>query len=349
MPLEALETSRGGLRRRDFVIGSALSLGLARAHAQSPAKPPLLGWLMPWPPTNPPQGMPFLEALVKLGWIDGKTIQIERRYVTGDAADRAAALEAQAREIVALGPDVIFTATSPAVDAIRRQTSTIPIVFIGVNNPLGAHFIASLAHPGGNITGFATVEPTTIGKMIGLLKEVAPRIRSVALMYSNVYAGGGREWIVSEETTDQAAKNYSVELVDAPVENEGDIDRAFARFGEAKSGEDQTTAVIILADAHLLQQRNLIVTSAAKHRIPAIYPFPIFPSSGGLMSYGSNLPEQFRQAAGYVDRILKGAHPGDLPAQMPTGYELIINMKTANALGITVPASLISTADRVIE
>jgi putative tryptophan/tyrosine transport system substrate-binding protein len=337
------------MKRRDFIIGSAISLGLGGAHAQSRAKLPLLGWLIPSPPTNPPLGMPFFDALAKLGWIDGKTIQIERRYIAGDVADRAKALEAQAKEIVALGPDVILTGTSPAVEAIRRETATIPIVFIGVNNPLGAHFIASLAHPGGNITGFANVEPTTIGKMIGLLKEVAPRTRSVALMHSNVYAGGKREWIVSEEATDQAAKNYSVELIDAPVENEADIDRAFVRFAEAKPGADQTTAVIILADAYLLQQRNLIVTSAAKYRIPAIYPFPAFPSSGGLMSYGNNLPEQFRQAAGYVDRILKGTRPGDLPVQMPTMYELIINMKTATALGITVPASLLSTADRVIE
>jgi putative tryptophan/tyrosine transport system substrate-binding protein len=340
-----LQESGAIMKRRDFVIGGALSLGLGGAQAQSPAKLPRVGWLIPSPPANPPPGMPFIDALAKLGWIDGKTIQIERRYVVGEAAERPAALQARAREIVSLGPDVILTGTSPAVEAIRRETSTIPIVFMGVNNPLGAHFIASLAHPGGNITGFANVEPTTIGKMIGLLKEVAPRTRSVALMHSNVYAGGKREWIVSEEATDQAAKNYSVELIDAPVENEADIDRAFAKF----SGEDQTTSVIILADAFLLQQRNLIVTSAAKYRIPAIYPFPIFPASGGLMSYGSNLPEQFRQAAGYVDRILKGARPGDLPVQMPTMYELIINMKTANALGITVPASLLSTADRVIE
>ena len=333
------------MKRRDFVVGSALSLGLRGAQAQSPAKLPRVGWLIPSPPANPPPGMPFIEALAKLGWIDGKTIQIEHRYVVGEAAERPAALQARAREIVALGPDVILTGTSPAVEAVRRETATIPIVFMGVNNPLGAHFIASLAHPGGNITGFANVEPTTIGKMIGLLKEVAPRTRSVALMHSNVYAGGRREWIVSEEATDQAAKNYSVELVDAPVENEGDIDRAFAKF----SGEDQTTAVIILADAYLLQQRSLIVTSAAKYRIPAIYPFPIFPAAGGLMSYGSNLAEQFRQAAGYVDRILKGTHPGDLPVQMPTMYELVINLKTANALGIAVPASLLSTADRVIE
>ena len=334
------------MRRRDFIISSPLSLGLAGAHAQSSAGLPRLGWLMPSAPTNPPQGMQFVDALAKLGWIEGKTIQIDRRYVDGDAADRAAMLQARAREIVALGPDVIFTGTSPAVDAVRRETKTIPIVFFGVNNPLGAHFVSSLAHPGGNITGFANVEPTTIGKIIELLKEVAPRIQSVAFMYSKIYAGGGfrREWVISQETTDQAAKTYSVELKDAPVENEQDIDRAFAKLGE-----DQTPAVIILADAYFLQQRNLLISSAARYRVPTIYPFPVFPAAGGLMSYGNNLAEQLPKAADYIDRILKGAQPGDLPVQMPTEYEFVINTKTANALGITVPPSLLSTADKVIE
>lgn len=331
------------MRRRNFIIGSALSLGWTSARAQSSAGLPRLAWLMPTPATNPPQGMPFIEGLAKLGWIDGKTVQIERRYA-GDATDRAATLEVLAKEIVALRPDVIFTATSPAVVAVRRETSTIPIVFIGVDNPLAADFVASLAHPGGNITGFANVEPTTIGKMIELLKEVAPRTQAVALMYGNTYVSFKRDWIISQEATDQAAKTYSVGLLDMPVGNEQKIDHAFAKFGQ-----DQTTAVIILADVYLLQQRNLIVASAARYRVPAIFPFPVFPSAGGLMSYGSNLPEQFRQAAGYVDRILRGANPGDLPVQMPTKYELVINMKAANALGITVPASLLATADKVIE
>jgi putative ABC transport system substrate-binding protein len=298
---------------------------------------------MPTPPANPPQGMPFIEALAKLGWIDGETIRIERRYGS-DTADQVATLEARAKEIVALRPDVIFTATSPAIAAVRHQTDSIPIVFVGVNNPLAAGFVSSLAHPGGNITGFANVEPTTIGKMIELLKEVTPRTRAVALMYGSTYVNFKRDWIVSQETTDEAARTYSVVLLDTPISNEQEIDRAFAKFGE-----EQTTAVIILADVYLLQQRKLIVASAARYRVPTIYPFPVFPSMGGLMSYGSNLPDQFRQAAGYVDRILKGARPGDLPVQMPTRYELIINLKAANALGISVPPSLLSTADKVIE
>jgi putative ABC transport system substrate-binding protein len=331
------------MRRRDLLIGSALSLCLAGARAQSLATPPRLGWLLPTAPTNPPQGIAFIEALAELGWIEGTTIRIERRYV-GDTADRLATLEARAEEIVALKPDVIFTASSPAVDAVRRETRTIPIVFVGVNNPLAADFVASLAHPGGNITGFANVEPTTVGKMIELLKEVAPRTRTIALMFANTYVHFKRDWIVSQETTDRAAKTYSVELVDVPVGNEQDIDRAFAKFGG-----DQSTAVMVLADAYLLQLRNLVASSAARYRVPAIFPFPAFPAAGGLMSYGSNLPDQFRQAAGYVDRILRGANPGDLPVQLPTKYELVINMKAANALGIVVPPSLLSTADRVVE
>jgi putative ABC transport system substrate-binding protein len=331
------------MRRRHFIIGSALSLGLAGARAQSSAPTRRLGWLMPTPPTNPPQGIAFLEALAQLGWVEGKTIQIERRYVD-NAADEAATLEARAKEITAHQPDVIFTASSPAVEALHRNTTTIPIVFVGVNNPLGAGFVASLAHPGGNITGFANVEPTTIGKMIELLKEIAPRTQAIAFMYSKTYADAKRDWIMSQETMEQAAKTYAVKLLDTPIANEQEADQAFAKFGE-----DQTTAAIILADAYVLQLRSLIVSSAARNRVPTIFPCPVFPSAGGLMSYGSNLPDQFRQAAGYVDRILKGTNPGDLPVQMPTRYELVINIKTANALGISVPPSLLATADKVIE
>jgi putative ABC transport system substrate-binding protein len=331
------------MRRRNFIVGSALSLSLAGVRAQSSRELPRIAWLQPAPPTNPPQGISFIETLAQLGWIDGKTIQIERRYVA-DAADPEATLDARAKEIVALKPGVIFTASSPAVEALRRETSTIPIVFVAVNNPLGAEFVSSIAHPGGNITGFANVEPTTVGKMIELLKQVAPRTRTIAFMYGNVYVRFKRDWIISEEATDEAAKTYSVKLFDAPVASEQDIEQAFAKFAA-----DQTTAVIIVADTYLLAVRNLIISCAARYRVPAIFPFPIFPSSGGLMSYGSSLAEQFRQAAGYVDRILKGESPGDLPVQMPTDYEFIINLKAANALGLTIPPSLLSTADKVIE
>jgi putative tryptophan/tyrosine transport system substrate-binding protein len=331
------------MRRRAFIAGAALTLGLAKAHAQSSASLPRLAWLT----TNRSQltGSPFIDALGKLGWTEGKTIKIERRYA-GDEADRAATLEARAKEIVALKPDVIFTGTSPAVDAIRRETKTIPIVFVGVNNPLAAGFVSSLAHPGGNITGFANIEPSAFGKMIALLKEIVPRIRTVAFIYSNKFIAGNftRDWIISREATDAAANAHSIELIDTPVGNEQEIEQAFKKLGE-----DPTAAVIILADGYFVGRRNLIVTSAARYRVPTIYPFSLFASAGGLMSYGNNLDEQLRQAAGYVDRILRGAIAADLPVQMPTKYEFVINLKAAKALGVDFPPSLLSSADEVIE
>jgi len=330
------------MKRRSFILGGTLSLSLAGTRAQSSA-PKRLGWLMPFPPTKPSPETLFMGTLQKLGWIEGKNLQVERRYV-GDAADQEATVDARAKEIVSFAPDVIVTATSPAVDALRRETKTIPIVFVGVNNPLAAGFVSSLAHPGGNMTGFANVEPTILGKMIELLKEVAPATRTVALMYGHTNVSFKREWFISPEAADQASSTYAVKILDNPIANEQEIDRAFAKLGE-----DRTTAVIVMADAYLLLQRNLVIAAAARYRVPAIFPFPVFPASGGLISYGSRLADQFREAADYVDRILKGAHPGDLPVQMPTKYELVINVKAARALGIDVPLSLLSTADKVIE
>jgi putative ABC transport system substrate-binding protein len=242
-------------------------------------------------------------------------------------------------------PTVIFASTSPAIDAILRETKTIPIVFVAVNNPRAAGFVSSLAHPGGNITGFANFEPSSIGKMIALLKEVVPRVRTVAFMYSARYIGENkRDWLISREATEEAAKSHSVELIDTPVGSEQEIEQTFARLGA-----DPTIAVLLQVDGYFVGHRNLIVSSAARYRVPTIYPFSLFTTAGGLISYGNGLAEQYRQAAGYVDRILRGAKPSDLPVQMPTKYELVINMKAANALGITIPAPLLSTADEVIE
>jgi putative ABC transport system substrate-binding protein len=334
------------MRRREFIAGTALTLGLGKASAQSSGSQPTLAWLIPTAPDRPlPTWGAFTDALAKLGWSEGKTILIERRYV-GDESDRAAAMEARAKEIVGLRPDVIFTGTSPAVEAIRRETKTIPMVFVGVANPLAAGFVSSLAHPGGNITGFANVEPSAFGKMIALLKEIAPHIRTIAFMYSSKFIGGNftRDWIISRETTDAAAKAHSIALIDTPVGTEQEIEHTFEKLGE-----DPTAAALILADGYFVGLRNLIVTSAARYRVPTIYPFSLFASAGGLVCYGSNLAEQNRQAAGYIDRILRGAKAADLPVQMPTMYELVINLKAANALGINFPPALLSSADEVIE
>jgi putative tryptophan/tyrosine transport system substrate-binding protein len=334
------------MRRREFIAGTALTLGLGKVHAQSSGSQPMLGWLIPTAADRPlPTQGTFTDALARLGWIEGKTIQFERRYV-GDEVDRAAAMEARSKEIVALGPNVIFTGTSPAVDAIRRETNTIPIVFVGVANPLAAGFVSSLSHPGGNITGFANFEPSAVGKMIGLLKEIVPRIRTIAFIYSNKFNSGNftRDWIISRETTDAAAKGHSIALIDTPVGTEEEIKNTFEKLGG-----DQTAAAIIIADGYFVGLRDLIVMSAARYRVPTIYPFSVFTSAGGLVCYGNSLAEQNRQAAGYIDRILRGAKAADLPVQMPTKYELVINLKTANALGINFPPALLSSADEVIE
>jgi putative ABC transport system substrate-binding protein len=334
------------VKRRDFIVGTALSLGLAKAHAQTSTSLPRLGLLLASPPSQSAQSRPgpLIEALATFGWIEGKTIQIDRLYI-GDPAQGAATMEARAREMVALKPDVIFTATSPAVDAARRATTTIPVVFVGVNDPLAAGFVSSLAHPGGNITGFANYEPSAIGKMMALLKEVAPRTQMVALMYSNRYTvGDRRDWIIPREIMIEAARTHGVRLIDTPLGDTQEFDRTFAKLAE-----DQTTSVLIQADGYFVQNRDQIVSAAARNHVPTIYPFSVFVSAGGLMSYGINIDERVRQAAGYVDRILRGAHPADLPVQMPTKYEFVINMKVANALGTIIPPQLLSTADEVIE
>jgi putative ABC transport system substrate-binding protein len=329
------------MRRREFLAGTALILGLAKARAQSSASMPRLGWLMTTSRPVPPNYPAFIEALELHGWLEGKTIQIDRRSIS-DGPDRATSQEAQAKELVALQPDVIYVGTSQAVDAVRRKTTTIPIVFVAVNDPLAAGFVSSLAHPGGNITGFANFEPSVIGKMIELLKEVVPDLSRVALMYN---AGAMRDWIISGATVSEAARVHSVEVIDTPVQDEGEIERTFEILGE----DHQAVAVIVLADGYLMGRRDLIATSAAHYRVPTISPFSAFSSAGCLVSYGSSLTEQARQAAGYVDRILRGAHPADLPVQMPTKYELTINLKAAKALGLTVPPTLLARADEVIE
>jgi putative tryptophan/tyrosine transport system substrate-binding protein len=333
------------MKRREFVVGGVLTLGLGRARAQSSTAIPRIGWLLSSPPDKPqPQWAAFVEALRQLGWSEGNTVQIERRYLA-DVEDKTVTLEQRATEIVALNPNVIFTSTSAAVSAVLRQTRTIPIVFVAVNNPLAAGFVSSLAHPGGNITGFANFEPTSVGKMIELLKEIAPHVRTVAFMYSTRFVGDNkRDWVISREATEDAARRLGVQLMDAPIGSEQEIGGTFAKLGA-----DPTVAVLLQVDGYFVGQRNLIVQSAAQYRVPTIYPFSLFATAGGLISYGNSLVDQYRQAAGYVDRILKGTKPNDLPVQMPTKYELIINMKAANRLGLNVPPALLSIADELIE
>jgi putative ABC transport system substrate-binding protein len=329
------------MRRRNFIIGSALSLGLAGARAQSTAGLRRLGWLMPSPPTNPPQAMQFIEALVKLGWIEGKTIQIDRRYVVGEAADRAAALEARAKEIVALSPDVIFTGTSPAVEAFRRETTTIPIVFVGVNNPLGAQFVSSLAHPGGNITGFIDMESAVVSKGLQVLTEIAPQVKRMAVMFNPRSAPFAEYYL---RAVDSVAAKLRINVFAATVASEQEIERVIASLGrEAGSG------LMLLPEGFMSVHHKLIIALAAQHKVPAVYYASFAVAQGGLIAYGVDFIDQLRRAAVYVDQILRGARPAELPVQQPDKFELHINLKTAKSLGLTVPPSLLLRADHVIE
>jgi putative tryptophan/tyrosine transport system substrate-binding protein len=278
----------------------------------------------------------FQLGLNRLGWIEGRNIRIEVRYSTTNI-ERMAQL---AMELVALNPDVIFAQTTSAIQALQRQTRAIPVVFTGVSDPIGSGFVASLARPGGNITGFLLYEDSIAGKWLALLKEVAPRLDRAALL-ANAKATPFDYFLRSAKTV---APTLGIEVVPAYAEDSGDIESTIESLARAANA-----GLIVLPDSYTFAHRDLIVALAARHRLPAVYAFRAFVTAGGLMSYDTDLVEQSRQAAIYIDRILRGEKPADLPVQAPTKYEFVVNLKTAKALGLTVPQSLLATADEVIK
>jgi putative ABC transport system substrate-binding protein len=277
----------------------------------------------------------FRDALKRLGWSEGNNLRIEVRWAAADP-DRIRTL---AKELVDLRPDAIFNQTTPVTDALARVTQTIPIVFVYVADPIGSGFAASLARPGRNITGFTYVEPTMGGKWVELLKDIAPRTTHVALMFNPETAP---EFYMP--SVQAAASSFAVETSMAPVHAKDEIASVIAAQARNPGG-----GLIVMPDVFNDANREAIIALAANSGVPAIYPRPFFAESGGLVAYGADLAEQFRQAAGYIDRILKGANPGDLPVQRPTKFELVINLKTAKALGLYVPPTLLARADKVIE
>jgi putative tryptophan/tyrosine transport system substrate-binding protein len=328
------------MRRRDFikvVAASAVTRPLA-ARAQQPAQMRRIGVLMGFAEgdvTAQSWLAAFRDALSQLGWSEGNNLRIEVRWGAADP-DRIRTL---AKELVDLRPDAIFDQTTPVTDALARATQTIPIVFVYVADPIGSGFAASLAHPGRNVTGFTYLETTTGGKWVELLKAIAPRTANVALLFNPETAP--KFYMPSVQA---AASSFAVEASIAPVHARDEIAGVIA--GQARSPGG---GLVVMPDVFNDANRELIIALAASSRVPAIHPRPVFAESGGLIAYGADLAEQFRQAAGYIDRILKGANPGDLPVQMPTKFELVINLKTAKALGLTVPPSLLARADEVIE
>jgi len=277
-------------------------------------------------------------GLRESGWIEGRNLHVDRRWGAGDRRR----IEALAKELVALNPDTVVGYTTPSVVALRKETDTIPIVFVQVSDPIGTGFIADIAHPGGNITGFTNFEASMVGKWAELIKEMAPKTSRIGYLFNPDTAPYVSRYY--ESPLETSARAFGTEPLRIAVHSLGDIETAIAALGREPGG-----ALIVLPDSFNILHRAPIVTLAAEHRVPFISPYRFAVIEGGLMSYGIDQVELFRRAAGYVDRILKGAKPADLPVQTPTKFELVINIKTAAALGLDVPVKMLAAADEVIE
>ena len=329
------------LGRREFIglVGGAAAWPFA-ARAQSGAGVRRLGVLM-LSLASDPDGQANAAALVQglgaLNWHEGGNLRIDWRWTGGNLA----LFERHAAELVALGPEVLFAVGSPSVKALRRQTSTIPIVFVQVVDPVGQGFIASLAHPGGNITGFNLYDAPMASKWLGILTQVTPPVARVAVLYNPAtipYAD------LLLRDIEAAASSIAVAVRAAPVDDDAEIEAMMA--GLAREGRG---GVLVIPCAFTIVHRDTIIALAARHRLPAVYPYHFYAAAGGLISYSVDLNNEFRRSADYVNRILKHANPADLPVQLAVKFELTVNLKTAKALGITIAPSLLDNADEVIE
>jgi putative ABC transport system substrate-binding protein len=329
------------MRRRDFItlLGGAAAAWPLAARAQQPERMRRIGVLMALA-ADDPEGqarlVAFAQGLQESGWTDGRNVRIDTRWAAGDA-DR---FRRYAAELIALAPDVILASGGTGAGALLQASRTVPIVFTQTNDPVGAGYVDSLARPGGNATGFTNMEYGTSGKYLELLKEIAPSMaRAAVLRDPTVPQGIGQFGAIQA-----VAPSFGVELRPIDVRDATEIERGVTAFAHSANG-----GLIASASAFTAVHRNLIITLAARHKLPAIYWDRFFVSGGGLISYGPDSIDPHRRAAGYVDRILKGAKPADLPVQAPTKYELAINLKTAGALGLTVPPMLLARTDAVIE
>jgi putative tryptophan/tyrosine transport system substrate-binding protein len=329
------------VRRREFIVllGGAAATWSQIGRAQQGDHMRRVGALMNLA-ADDPEGQArvaaFLQGLQESGWAVGRNVRIDLRWGAGDANR----IEWDAAELVALAPDVIFTNTQPTVVALQKATRTVPIVFAGVIDPVGAGLVASLARPGGNTTGFAGFEYGMSVKWLELLKQIAPRVTRIAVLRDSVTTVG----IGQLAAIQGVAPSFGVELSPLVVRAADEIEPAITAFARGSNGGLSVTTGT-LAQAH----RDMIVGLTAQHRLPAVYPFRHFVTGGGLISYGSDSVHLCRRAAGYVDRILKGEKPADLPVQQPTKVEIVINLKTAKALGIDIPPTVLARADEVIE
>jgi putative ABC transport system substrate-binding protein len=330
------------IRRREFITllgGAAVAAWPLAARAQQSERMRRIGVLMSTSEGNVEREVHIAAlrgAMKMLGWTIGKNLHIEYRSAAGDA-DR---LRAMAHELVDLSPDVLVTPGSPATAAMLAATRTIPIVFVEAADPLGSGLVSSLAHPGGNVTGFTFSEFSIGSKWLEILKEIAPRIDRVLVVAIPENIGSAGLW----HAVERAAPRLGVQLLQAPVRNAAEIEAAFDGIRHVAN-----TGVLVLPGAPVADHQALIIALASRHRVPAIYPIRSLVTRGGLIFFGYDTSEQYRQAASYVDRIMKGEKPADLPVQAPTKYELVINLKTAKALGLEVPPTILARADEVIE
>ncbi len=329
------------MRRREFItlLGSAAAAWPLATRAQQGEHVRRIGVINPFA-ANDLEGQAriaaFLQGLQERGWSVGRNVRIDIRGTTANAAE----IRRHATELVALAPDVILSIGTPSVAALLQATRTIAIVFTGVGDPVGAGFVESLSRPGGNATGFMTFEFSMSGKWLELLKEIAPATTRAAVLRDPAITAGIGQFAAIQT----AAPSLGVELTPVNVRDAAEIERAIAAFSHYPNG-----GLLVTGSPLIAVQRDLIIMLAARHKLPAVYANRFFVNDGGLLCYGPDLVDQHRRAAGYVDRILKGEKPADLPVQTPTKYELAINLKTAKALGLEVPPTLLARADEVIE
>ena len=329
------------MKRREFItlLGGAAAAWPLAVRAQHSDRVRRIGVLIGYAEDDPETKARLAalrEGLEKRGWSEGRNVQIETRFAAG-SADKYVSL---AKELIATRPDVILAHTTLVATALQRESRVIPIVFVNVSDPIGSGFVAGLARPGGNFTGVLQYEAGVVGKWLAMLKEIAPRLDRVALV-ANPKTTPFDYFLRAAET---AAPSLAIKMVPSPVATAAEIEHAIDTFAGAPNG-----GLLLAPDATVILHRNLIITLAAKHKLPAVYPFHFMVVEGGLMSYGTDQADAFRLAASYIDRILRGDKPSDLPVQAPTKFETTLNLRTAKALDLTVPPGLLIAADEVIE
>ena len=329
------------LKRREFItlLGGAVAWPLA-ARAQAPERMKRIGVLM-GVPANDAEYQAFLaafrEGLQELGWQEGRNVRFDYRWAVSDLE----LIKRSAKELIALQPDLIVSSGTPTTAVLKQQTSTVPIVFVNVVDPVGSGFVVSFPRPGGNVTGFILMEPTMAGKWLELLKEIAPRVNRVVLLFNPATAPYAEYYLNPFKA---AAASLAVEAIVAPVRDTSELESVVAT-----QAREPNSGLIVMPSSFMNVHRTEIISLAARDRLPAVYAFRFFAELGGLLSYGNDFLNNYRRAASYADRILKGAKPSELPVQAPVKLELVINLRAAKAIGFNVPPTLLARADEVIE